>query len=234
MISSTNNPPKQRVDQAVDNDSAAQPSKALRTTRVVLAIGLFVGVAVFGVLTIQTLGDGPPTTALPTDFGANPQSAASMTPVPPSTPTASGNPLAGLTGTDATQFVPIVRANPHPGRIVPFLNADAFGQPPYRQPFENREVWELCAYRVMDASPAQAFAYYDARASELGMSRLRRSATSAKRPGGIKAVWSDGTNQLELTAWPTPNAPPTAPPLKPQTPLDWVVKYSYPSPAATR
>lgn len=213
MTKPPNNPPNE--------NAASSPSKAIRVARIVIALALFAGVAIFAVFTIEELKKGPETTPPPTDFGASSNApGASMT----------GDPFQGLTGTDTSKFIPILRPNPHPGQITPFQKADPFGQPPYRQPSNGGEVWEFCAYRVSDATPAQAIAHYDQEAKRLGMRLVHQAPTSNNKPGGTYAAWSDGRRGLNVTAWPTPNAPPPIPPLKPTTPLDWVVKYSYPEP----
>ena len=208
-----NNPPS--------DDAAPVPGKAIRTARMLIALGLFVGVGIFAVFTIEELKQGPDTTPPPNDFGASNQA--------PAAPVGN-DPLAGLTGTDPTKFIPILRPNPHPGEISPFQKADPFGQAPYRQPSTGGEIWEFCAYRVSDATPKQAIKHYDQEARLRGMRLIHQAPTSNNKPGGVYAAWSDGRNSLNVTAWPTPNAPPPLPPLKPTTPLDWVVKYSYPEP----
>lgn len=204
------------------------PSKALRFARLLIALGLAIGVLVFAVLMIEELKAGVTTDAIPADFGA----AYTSTPQQLAKPD-SPNPLAGLTTTDPTKFIPILRDNPHPGEIMPFMKADPFGQPPYRQPTAGNDVWELCAYRVRDASLADLIAHYDQQARGRSM-RLARQRPTTRAAGGIVAAWSDGQRTLEVTALPLPMTEPTTPPLAPPNPLQWVVKYSYPEAAPTR
>lgn len=213
MSESENNPP-----------NAAGPSKALQLTRIAIAMALFIGVTLFGIFAIQDLQARQQTTAPDYNFGAIDQEPGSGMPM-------AGGLLPGgqALGLDPNKFVPIDRENPHPGEVTPYQSADAFIQPPYRQPNTSQEVWEFCAYRVKDGTTKAAFEHYNEQAKKRGLKLLRMDPTSSNRPGGIKAAWSDGKDRLELTAWPTPNAQPPLPPLKPATPLDWVVKYSYPA-----
>lgn len=191
-------------------------------TRLLIALGLVVGIAVFAVYTIEELKAGVTTYAPPTDFGA-----ADTSPPTEPTPSQGPNALAGLTTTDTSKFIPILRENPHPGKVVPFMNAAPFGQAPYRQPTAGNEVWELCAYRVTDASLTDLVAHYDQQAKQRGMKLNKQRPTSDRQPGGIISSWTKGQERLEVTAWPMPSQPAT-PPLAPKTPLQWVVKYSYP------
>lgn len=192
-----------------------------------IALGLTVGILVFAVFMIEQLKAGATTYAIPADFGA------AHTPAQPPAKPDSPNPLAGLTTTDPTQFIPILRDNPHPGEIMPFMNADPFGQPPYRQPTAGNDVWELCVYRVRDASLADLITHYDQQARDRRM-RLVRQRPTTNNASGIVAAWTDGRRALELTALSLPATEPTTPPLAPPNPLQWVVKYSYPEAAPTR
>lgn len=179
----------------------------------------------FVVFTINQFDAGRSARALPTDFGAN-----STAPAPP-TQANNASPLAGLAQVDPAKFIPIERKNPHPGQVVPFLRADPYGQMPYQQAAAG-EVWEFCAYRVRDASLTDLIAHYDKQAKLSGMKLVKRNHTSEKMPGGIVVSWSDGRRGLELTAAPLRTTKPAPqPPLRPDTPLQWVVKYSYPSKA---
>lgn len=197
--------------------------RALQIARLLIAIGLFVGIAVFAVYTIEELKAGPPTGPPPTDFGASTNSPNQQT-----TPSTQGkNPLAGLTTPDPNNFRPIFRDNPHPGEIAPFLDAAPYGQPPYQQP-AGGEVWEFCVYQVKDASPSDLVAHYNRQARVRGMHLTKHEPTSANMPGGVVAAWSDGKKGLQVTVSPLPVTEPVQPPLAPPTPLRWVVKYSYP------
>lgn len=191
----------------------------MRTARLLIAVVLFVGIAVFSVIAIESLKAGPRGTRLPTDFGAADAEQDQI-------PSASQAPLAGLTGTDPIKFPLIDRPNPHPGEIKPFGGTAPLGQPPYRQAGAG-EVWEFCVYELPNASLNELIAYYANEATQRGMKQIKLKPTSDNMPGGIEAAWSDGKNRLEVTARPLA-APPTNPPLAPPTPLRWVVKYSYP------
>lgn len=218
------------MTQITNNPPPAKPSQLLRLVRIAIGLGLLVGISIFAVFAIEELKAGSSNPPLPHDFGAN--STASN----PS-PTAmkpSANPLAGLTSTDPSKFIPILRENPHPGEIKPFLKADPFGQAPYRQPAAGGEVWEFCVYQVRDASLTDLVSHYDQQAKARGMRLKKQQATSSNLPGGMIASWSDGSRGLEVTAIPLPLSEPTRPPLAPPTPLRWVVKYSYPDPIQTK
>lgn len=178
----------------------------------------------FAIFTINELSAGPPNPAMPTSFGASPTEA-EQRPVAQS----GAQPLQGLTGTDPSKFIPIDRPNPHPGQFPSFMRADPYGQVPYQQPAAGNEVWEFCAYRVLDASLTDLIAHYDKQAKLVGMKLIKQKPTSDNKPGGITTSWSDGRRGLNVTAWPTPNTRPAAPPLRPPTPLQWVVRYSYPT-----
>lgn len=191
----------------------------MRTARLLIAVVLFVGIAVFSVIAIESLKAGPRDRGLPTDFGA---ADVEQDTAPP----ASQTPLAGLTGTDPVKFPVIDRPNPHPGEIKPFGGTAPLGQPPYRQVGAG-EVWEFCVYELPNASMNELITYYAGQATQRGMKQLKLKPTSDNMPGGIEAAWSDGKNRLEVTARPLA-APKTNPPLAPPTPLRWVVKYSYP------
>lgn len=190
----------------------SQPRGALRTARLLIAVVLFVGIAVFSVIAIESLKAGPRDSRLPTDFGAADTEQ-------DTTPAASQAPLAGLTGTDPVKFPVIDRPNPHPGEIKPFGGTAPLGQPPYRQAGAG-EVWEFCVYELPNASMKELIAYYANEATQRGLKQIKLKPTSDNMPGGIEAAWSDGKNRLEVTARPL---------AAPQTnPLRWVVKYSYP------
>ena len=191
----------------------------MRTARLLIAVVLFVGIAVFSVITIEELKAGARGTPPPTDFGAadSDQGRASA---------ASKAPLAGLTGTDPIKFPVIDRPNPHPGEIKPFADTAPLGQPPYRQAGAG-EIWEFCVYELPDASMKELIAYYASEATKRDLKQIKLKPTSDNMPGGIEAAWGDGKERLEVTARPLP-AQQVNPPLAPPTPLRWVVKYSYP------
>jgi hypothetical protein len=200
---------------------SAEPTAALRRVRLAIAVGLCVAIGVFAVFTIEELANAAKTPPLPTDFGA-----ATTTQPTASMRGADGSPLpAGFAGTDPSKFIPIFRDNPHPGEIVPFQQTAPLGQPPYRQPNADSEVWELCAYELRDASLDELMSYYDAKATARGLKLIKQQPTSANMPGGVEAAWSDGLRRLDVTARPLPKP---RPPLAPANPLRWVVKYSYP------
>ena len=214
MTTETNNPP-----------SPAPPGKLLRTARLVICIGLFVGVLVFGIFAFEQLLNPQASSPIASQFGTGdtaPQVTSNQQP---------GNFIKAMAQPDPTKFVPILRENHHPGEVAPFINAAPYGQPPYRQPNSDREVWEFCAYRTNQPHhPDDAFAHYNAQAALRGMTLQSNEPTSAKLPNGLRAVWSNGTQTLELTAWPTIGGEVSLqPPFnQPRGPLDWVVKYSYP------
>ena len=212
MTNPANNPPTEKP-------KPAEPSKALRIARLLIAVVLFAGIAVFSVITIEELKAGPKTTPPPSDFGA-------ADPSQDETPAESNAPLAGLTGTDPIKFPLINRPNPHPGEIKPFNGTAPLGQPPYRQ-VNAGEVWELCVYELPDASLTELISYYADEAKQRGLKQIKLKPTSDNMPGGIEAAWGNSKDRLEVTARPLP-APRTNPPLAPPTPLRWVVKYSYP------
>lgn len=189
----------------------------MRTARIVIALGLFIGVGVFGVFMVNELANPPQSVRPANQFGTNDQ--------PLITPQLDGpGSLADLAKPNPQQFIPIIRDNPHPGRITPYRDADTFGQPPYRQPNDDGEVWEFAAYRMTDAKAEQAVAHYADQAKARGLTLLRKGDTGSELPNGVKAIWTDGTDRLEVTAWPQPVQPPVRPM------LNWVVKYSYPNP----
>lgn len=195
----------------------------MKIARTTIAAALIIGVGVFGVFAINDLRLGVPVSpAQPDDFGAlkpgDPDAAGNLEPD-------SDNPFVALAQLRPDQYIPIKH---HPGKIEPFFDATAFLQPPYRQAGAGPFVIENCAYRVVDATPQQALDHYNTHATAKGLKLTSLDPTSNQRPGGIKARWTDGISMLMLTAWPTENAPPTPAPLKPKTPLDWVVQYSYP------
>ncbi|MEM6260245.1 MAG: hypothetical protein AAF711_08670 [Planctomycetota bacterium] len=214
MTDPANNPPTR--------PSPAPPGKALKTARLLIALGLCVGIGVFAVYAIEELKAGAPRGGLPTDFGASDTS-------PGQQAVQSNNPFAALATTDQSKFIPIERDNPNPGRIVPFMNAAPYGQPPYKQPIADNEVWELCVYQVKDAGIAELIGYYNRQAGQRGMKLTKQQPTSSNMPGGVVAAWSDGPVGLQVTAYPLRLAEPVQPPLAPPTPLRWVVKYSYPN-----
>lgn len=215
MTSESNNPP--------DQTQPAPTGKAIRAARILITLGLFVGVLVFGVFAFTELASQRQAVALPNEFGA---SKPAQQPSPPQGQSMSDK-FRSIAQRDPSKFIPIRRDNPHPGEIEPFLGAASYQKPPYRQPTTANEVWELCEYRTLDSDPEAAFAYYHKQAAKRGLELRTHSPTSDNVPGGIKASWSDGSHRLELTAWPL-KSPPVQPPLKPKTPLRWVVKYSYP------
>lgn len=215
MTKPANNPP---TDQ-----TPTTPGKALLVTRLLIVIGLCVGIGVFTVLTVIQYKNGPSNQTRPTSFGASTTSPDQQ----PATPTGT-SPMAGLNGLDTSKFPPITRPNPHPGQIAPFLRADPHNYP-YYQKVDNGEVWEYCDYKVLDASLTDLIAHYDKQAKLAGMKLIKQKPTSNNMPGGIDASWSDGRRGLNVTAWPLPNTKPAAPPLRPSTPLQWVVRYSYPT-----
>lgn len=161
---------------------------------------------------------------MPSDFGTSNQSptqAAAAT---------DGSPLAAMMGVDPAKYPPILRANPHPGQFTPFLRADPYGIPPHQQ-IAAGVVTETCDYKVRDASLVDLLAHYNEQAKLAGMKPIKRRPTSDERPGGMVASWSDGRRGLQVTGWPLRSDQPVpAPPLRPATPLRWVVKYSYPAP----
>lgn len=217
MNKPANNPPKV--------STPTTPSQALRVARLVIALGLCVGIGVFAVFTIQELEAGQRGTALPTDFGASKSSPADTAEAQSND--ISKNPLAGLGGLDPNKYPPITRPNPHPGQFAPFLRADPHSYP-YEQKFEGGETWEICTYQVKDASLRDLIAHYDAQAKQVGMTLSKHQPTSEAMPGGIEAAWSDGRRSLRVTGVPLPSRP-AQPPLRPATPLQWVVQYSYPA-----
>lgn len=218
-----NNPPP--------DTTPTTPSKALRVVRVVIALGLCVGIAAFAVFTIKELEAGQAATKLPSasDFGISTSSPGDSADAPGKGPLPGLTELTGLTGTDPTKYIPIVRDNPHPGQFAPFMRADPYGQVPYKQSVGGGETWETCAYRVNDASLTDLIAHYHDQATQVGMKLTKQKATSAKMPGGIVAVWSDGRRSLRVTGWPEPTDKPATPPLRQPIPLEWVVQYSYPA-----
>ena len=201
------------------NDAPKQ-GQLLRVVRIVIAIALFAGIAVFSVITIEELMAGPPTNNLSSDFGASPTAY--------ETQTDSTSPLAGLSGVNPKTFLPILRPNPHPGQFKPYLNAAPYGQPPYFQNLGG-EIWEHSNYKTPNASLTELIAHYNKQAALRGMKLNKQHPTSNEKPGGIVAAWTDGQTSLNVTAWPLPNDKPVQPPLAPPTPLQWVVKYSYPA-----
>jgi len=215
------------ANQPTHDQASPASGRTLQIVRALICLALAAGVLVFGILAVNELTHETTAQAPGRDFGTGHAS-------PPEPKPASHDPLQGLARLNPEQFIPITRANPHPGQIKPFQSAAAFIQPPYRQPTYNGEVWEFCAYRVEDALPSEAFNHYDTQARLLGLAIVQQGPTTNTAPGGIRARWSDGKRTLELTAWPTLGAPPAKPaqpPLRTPTALDWVVKYSYPEPA---
>ncbi|MEM9347080.1 MAG: hypothetical protein AAGB26_10735 [Planctomycetota bacterium] len=217
MTDQTNNPPADQVP--------APPGKALKITRLLIAVGLCVGIGVFAVYAIEELKAGAPRGGLPTDFGASDTSPGQQA----GPAVQSNNPFAALATTDQSKYIPIDRDNPNPGQIVPFMNAAPYGQPPYKQPIAGNEVWELCVYQVKDASIAELIGYYNRQARRRGMQLTKQQPTSDNMPGGVVAAWSNGPIGLQVTVNPLPLTEPVQPPLAPPTPLRWVVKYSYPN-----
>lgn len=197
----------------------------MRLARLAIALGLIVGIAVFAVFVVKELEAGYKVYASPSNFGA-----ADTAPPPAPVQKNSRNPMAGLNKTDPSKFIPIVRDNPHPGQIPPFMQCDPFGQPPYRQPSAGGEVWEFCVYQVADASLTDLIGHYNTQAQARGMRLTKQKPTSDNLPGGLVASWSDGRAGLQVTATPLRTNAPALPPLAPATPLRWVVKYSYPEP----
>lgn len=215
MTKPANNPPQE--------STPTKPGQALRIVRLVIAVGLCVGIAVFAVLTIKELEAGQAATMLPNDFGA-----ISKTQTFEAIPTQGDSPLGALGGLDPNKYPPILRDNPHPGRFAPFMRADPHTYP-YSQTFEGGETWEICSYKVKDANLAAVIAHYGEQAASVGMKQIKHQPTSQALPGGIEAAWSDGRRSLRVTAAPLPTEQPVAPPLKQPTPLEWVVQYSYPA-----
>lgn len=192
-----------------------------------ISLGLCVGIAVFAVFAVQTvktweqMRQDANSHSIPTDFGS-----ASFN--PEGTQASNDDSLLGLAKPNPAKFIPIVRENPHPGEIAPFLGTAPFGQPPYRQPPAGGVVWENCAYRVPDAGLVDLIAHYDREAKAIGMRLTKQHPTGdSKRPGGIVTSWSAGSKHLRVTAWPLPTKQ-RQPPLKTLAPLEWVVQYSYP------
>lgn len=212
MTNPANNPPTKKPE-------PAQPNGAMRTARLLIAVVLFVGIAIFSVITIEEIKAGARSAPPPTDFGAADQNRDSA---PPKNNTS----LADLAQTDPIKFPVIDRPNPHPGEIKPFGGTAPLGQPPYRQAGAG-EVWEFCVYELPDASLNDVIVYYAKQATQRGMKQIKLKPTSDNMPGGIEAAWGDGKDRLEVTVRPL-NPPTTTPPLAPPTPLRWVVKYSYP------
>ena len=215
MTQPPNNPP--------NDQRAAEPGKALRIARLLIALGLCAGITVFAVFTIEELKAGVTTYAPPTDFGA-----ADASPDTPMKPTPGSNPLAGQLGPDPGRYPLINRPNRHPGEIMPFKGTAPLGQPPYYQA-KGGEVWEFCVYERPDTSLTDLIAYYNDQAKQKGMRFIKQRPTGANIPGGIEATWSDGQNHLVVTISPRRVAEPVQPPLAQPTPLRWVVKYSYPN-----
>ncbi len=225
MNNPTPNPPAQPTPQAT--------SKPLRIARLVISLGLIVGVGAFGVLAINDLSK--PIT--PTATNANTYGASDALPgdnresrrLPGDLEVKQTDPLLALG--QIGHRTPIAH---HPGKFKPFINAEAYQYPPFREKVVDSLVIEQCDYRYTNATPQQAFEHYNALAIERGMKLLHKNPSSAARPGGLIAAWTDGPRRFELSAWPTAGADPTPPPLKPKTPLQWVVKYSYPVPPDTK
>lgn len=199
---------------------APKPGRALRVARLVIAVGLLAGIAVFSVMMIEALKAGPPTNDRPNDFGAS-----STTNEPKAD---SGSPLAGLGRVNPKNYPPILRPNPHPGEFTPFLKAPPHGMPHYQN--LGGEIWEHANYNIRDASLTDLIAHYDKQAKLRGLTLTKQHPTTANRPGGIVVAWTDGPKSLHVTAWPLRSTEPVQPPLAPPTPLQWVVKYSYPAP----
>ncbi len=225
-----NNPP--------DDDAPAQAGKALRTARLVIALGLIIGVGVFGVLTAIEINDARNAMLQPAPQPgpANPFGVSGGTiggepqrlrlPGDLDTP-APSDPLLAL-----GQNPGLIPIDHHPGRFKPFLRADAYLQPPYREPVVGGMVVEACAYQTEQGDPQQAYEHYNTLALKRGMKQLHKRDTPPQRPGGVMAAWADESTRLYLNAWPgTPE--PTPAPVRPKTPLKWVVKYSYPVPTDT-
>lgn len=210
-------------DNPPTTEAPSPPGTALRRARVAIALGLVIGVLIFGVLAITELSNPP---QVSTQRAGNPFGTSDRMPTPEEA--ALGQRLlSGIAGVDQSKFIKIQRDNPHPGELTPFLNSDSYGQPPYRQPSIGGEVWELADYRVNDATVQAAYDHYEKQAKTRGMTlKMRGDMTSM--PGGRKAVWTNGSHALELAAWPLASNEPIRPPLRPKTPLHWVVKYSYP------
>ncbi|MBX2853156.1 MAG: hypothetical protein KTR15_15585, partial [Phycisphaeraceae bacterium] len=180
MTNPANNPPNPKP-------TPAEPSRAMRNTRLLIAVVLFAGIAVFAVITIEELKAGPPNSRPPTDFGAADPNRDNAS--------AAGNaPLAGLTGTDPAKFPLIDRPNPHPGEIKPFGGTAPRGLPPYRQAGAG-EVWEFCVYELPDASMNELITYYASEARRRGLKQIKLKPTD-NTPGGIEAAWGDGKNRL--------------------------------------
>lgn len=200
----------------------------MRLVRVGISLGLIAGVLVYGGFALSRLSQPPTVERAMIDF--NKASDAVMQQPDELSPAQA---VAELARPDPSRFIPILRDNPHPGMIEPYQNAAPYGQPPYRQPNTDGEVWELCAYRVATSHPADAIEHYAAQARARGLDLLASGPTTRRTPDGLVATWTDGSRTLQVTAWPTLGQtanPPVAAPLRPVGSLDWVVKYSYPAP----
>lgn len=211
-------------------DPETQPGKAMLIVRFVICLGLCIGIAVFGFHAVNELAGNQPASVgdLDDDFGTS-----SGAPRAPQQST--GNAFLDLTQRDQTQFIPIVRAHPnaspHPGTLTPYQNSDPYHYPPYRLPNTGSEVWELCDYGTADGTLDQLIAHYDSQAQRNGLTKLSEHPTTDNTPGGVRAVWSNGADRLEVTAWPVPETNPREAPFRPQHPLRWAVKYIYASSA---
>lgn len=221
MTTPPNNPPKDAPPKA--------PGSALRYTRFAIAAALLVGVCVFGVFAINELSQGVAPPPIPRDgFGASdalPGENHSRRRLPGDLEISGTNPLV-----DLSQDSNRILIDHHPGEFEPFRNSAQFEPTPYRQPIINGEVWEFCYYESDEGHPQDAFDHYNRLAKERGLDLISHGPSSDNTPGGMKAIWSDGRRGLELQAAPVRPRQPVRPPLRPTSPLGWVVKYSYPEP----
>lgn len=218
------------TEEANHNTLPEQPSdKAgpiLRLARIAIALGLVIGVGVFGVLALSDLAQKPVAKPAINTFGASDTAPTGMS---NAVDESNKNPLAGVGGLDPNKFVPINRDNPHPGEFEPFINGSLALYAPHTPLLGGPITTERCAYQAPDATVQEAIAHYERAAAHRGMTLKSKTPTSERVPGGMKATWTGSGRTLQVAAWPTLNTAPPAPPLKPATPLDWVVQYSYPA-----
>ena len=193
----------------------------MRITRLAIAFGLAAGVAGFGFYTINDLMNNRPVPAVtdPNPFGTANAPPANYLPADDQT-------LASLLRPDPNQYDYIdERENPHPGEIYPYRDAPPYGVAPFRLPDTGNQVWEFCHYSLPAGDHEAVIAYYASQAQRMGLHRETIGPTSDEAPGGLVASWTNGRQQLEVTAWPIPSSEPVAPPLRPTNPVQWVVKY---------
>jgi len=217
-----NNPPSTSEQTPTE---PAPTDRRLKTLRLLIAVGLFGGVLVFGVFAFETLLNPPANNPRPDSFGKS-----DGPPMAQPAEQDAGDALRAMARPDPSKFIPIRRDNPHPGEIRPFLGAEHHGMAPYQQPVSQGEVWEVCHYQTTELhTPEDAFDYYHRQAEQRGLDLRRKAPIEKDTRGGLQASWGDGQRTLDLIVWHTQGqALETRPPLKPRGPLDWVVKYSYP------